>query len=38
MASIAPSERLRRELQEIVAGAGDEDDPIERRSAGSVPG
>jgi transposase-like protein len=29
MASIAPSERLRRELAEIVAGAGDEDDPIE---------
>src|SRR5256885_1697047 len=29
MASIVPSERLRRELQEIVAGAGDEDDPIE---------
>src|ERR687897_3449056 len=29
MASIAPSERLRRELAEIVAGAGDEHDPIE---------
>ena len=29
MASIAPSERLRRELVEIVAGAGDEEDPIE---------
>jgi putative transposase len=29
MASIVPSERLRRELAEIVAGAGDEDDPIE---------
>jgi transposase-like protein len=29
MASIVPSERLRRELQEIVAGVGDEDDPIE---------
>jgi putative transposase len=29
MASIAPSERLRRELEEIVAGAGDEHDPIE---------
>ncbi len=29
MASIVPSERLRRELQEIVAGAGDEPDPIE---------
>jgi len=29
MASIAPSERLRRELDEIVAGVGDEDDPIE---------
>jgi putative transposase len=29
MASIVPSERLRRELDEIVAGVGDEDDPIE---------
>ena len=29
MASIVPSERLRRELQEIVAGAGDDLDPIE---------
>jgi len=29
MASIAPSERLRRELEDVVAGAGDEDDPIE---------
>jgi hypothetical protein len=29
MASIVPSERLRRELAEIVAGVGDEDDPIE---------
>jgi len=29
MASIVPSERLRRELQEIVAGAGEEPDPIE---------
>src|SRR6266508_1099798 len=29
MASIAPSERLRRELDDLVAGAGDEDDPIE---------
>src|SRR6266540_2325181 len=29
MASIVPSERLRRELQEIVAGVGEEDDPIE---------
>ena len=29
MASIVPSERLRRELQEFVAGAGDEHDPIE---------
>ena len=29
MASMAPSERLRRELDEVVAGAGDEDDPIE---------
>jgi putative transposase len=29
MASIAPSERLHRELQEIVAGVGDEHDPIE---------
>src|SRR6266545_6046901 len=29
MASIVPSERLRRELDVIVAGVGDEDDPIE---------
>src|SRR5438477_603685 len=29
MASIVPSERLRRELDEIVAGVGDEGDPIE---------
>jgi transposase-like protein len=29
MASIVPSERLRRELQELVAGVGEEDDPIE---------
>jgi transposase-like protein len=29
MAGVAPSERLRRELEEIVAGAGDEHDPIE---------
>ena len=29
MASIVPSERLRRELTEIVAGVGEEDDPIE---------
>ena len=29
MASIAPSERLRRELDETIAGAGDEHDPIE---------
>src|SRR6266699_1418128 len=29
MASIAPSERLRRELHDLVAGVGDEDDPIE---------
>src|SRR3989449_11553989 len=29
MASIVPSERLRRELDEIVAGVGEEDDPIE---------
>ena len=29
MASIARSERLRRELDEIVAGVADEDDPIE---------
>src|SRR3989337_3296539 len=29
MASIVPSERLRRELTEIVAGIGGEDDPIE---------
>src|SRR6266540_4029516 len=29
MVSMIPSERLRRELDEIVAGVGDEDDPIE---------
>jgi putative transposase len=29
MASIAPSERLRRELEDLVAGAGEEPDPIE---------
>jgi len=29
MASIAPSQRLRRELHDLVAGVGDEDDPIE---------
>jgi transposase-like protein len=29
MASIAPSERLRRELHDLVVGVGDEDDPIE---------
>jgi putative transposase len=29
MASIVPSERVRRELDEIVAGVGEEDDPIE---------
>jgi putative transposase len=29
MASIAPSERLRRELEDVIGGAGDEDDPIE---------
>jgi hypothetical protein len=29
MASIAPSERLRRELDQIVAAVGDEHDPIE---------
>jgi putative transposase len=29
MASIAPSERLRRELHDLVAGVGDEDDPVE---------
>ncbi len=29
MARIAPSERLHRELDKIVAGAGDEEDPIE---------
>src|SRR6266550_23749 len=29
MASIVPSERLRRELADVVAGIGDEDDPIE---------
>ena len=29
MASIVPSERLRRELQDLIAGVGEEDDPIE---------
>src|SRR5437899_12076258 len=29
MASIAPSERLRRELEELMAGVGEEEDPIE---------
>ena len=29
MASIVPSERLRRELHDLVAGVGDEEDPIE---------
>jgi putative transposase len=29
MASIAPSERLRRELDDLVAGVGEEEDPIE---------
>lgn len=29
MASIVPSERLRRELNDLVAGVGEEDDPIE---------
>ncbi len=29
MASISPSERLRRELEDLVAGAGQEPDPIE---------
>jgi len=29
LASIVPSERLRRELHDLVAGVGDEDDPIE---------
>ncbi len=29
MASIVPSERLRRELHDLVAGAGEEPDPIE---------
>jgi hypothetical protein len=29
MASIAPSERLHRELQDLVAGVGDEDHRIE---------
>lgn len=28
-ASIAPSERLRRELEDLIAGVGDEGDPIE---------
>jgi hypothetical protein len=30
MARVAPSERLRRELDELVAGADGEADPIER--------
>jgi transposase-like protein len=30
MASIAPSERLRRELEDVIGGAGEELDPIER--------
>src|ERR671936_1488674 len=29
MVSLAPSERLRRELHDLVAGVGGEDDPIE---------
>jgi putative transposase len=29
MASIVPSERLRRELDEVIGGVGEEDDPIE---------
>jgi hypothetical protein len=29
MASIVPSERLGRELQDLIAGAGEEPDPIE---------
>ena len=29
MASIAPSERLRRELEDVIGGAGEELDPIE---------
>ncbi len=29
MASIAPSERLRRELEDVIGGAGEEADPIE---------
>ena len=29
MTSIVPSERLRRELQDLVAGVGEEDDPVE---------
>ncbi|MFN8186165.1 MAG: transposase [Gaiellales bacterium] len=29
MASIAPSERLRRQFDEVIDGAGEEDDPIE---------
>lgn len=30
MASIAPSERFRRELEDVIGGAGEEPDPIER--------
>jgi len=29
MAKIVPSERLRRELDEVLAGIGDHDDPVE---------
>ena len=33
MEKVAPSERFRRELDEVLAGVGEEQDPI-RRSAG----
>jgi hypothetical protein len=37
MASIAPSERLRRGLDQIVAGVGDEHDPIEMIAGAAAP-
>ena len=40
MAKIVPSERLRRELDEVLAGVGEHDDPVEavaRMSQGHAP-
>jgi len=39
MAKIVPSERLRRELDEVLAGIGEHDDPVEAvaRSAARRP-